>query len=434
MPPRLLRGQTQELSCDECNAVLAAAGMRAGNGRRRSRANSATACRTARGRVRAFPRPGEPAPQANAGDRAARMSPTRRRRDRPHVIEPGNSAAGAPTHANRSVKSFFKQEGGRARPAAGQARAGRSWPWPAAAAARQQQHASARWQTGARRAAGHRQQRVQGQGSPYATTTTDHPWRVARGAARHGQRSPAWGTAGTSRPAASEGARRVPGRASVDAAGAVAGAAHQAGRPPKIRAATKHRRPSPRRPTTTRATVRRARPRQLWARNGDRRQSRRASSRRCGSSATTAGTKRRGRRASASSSTIGPRRPGRAGGAAGQQRRRRSRRALRGLSINGQRVRRNVGIGSFATSHTIVDHSVLRNDGFVGVSVYGPGPIHATISNSTLARNIERGSRSRRLVETSARPSRIPRSPATALDSRCEAAASRRASCPTATR
>jgi len=83
---------------------------------------------------------------------------------------------------------------------------------------------------------------------------------------------------------------------------------------------------------------------------------------------------------------------------------------LRGLSINGQGGDVGVnflqgaaltvencevvnmmlaGIGANATSsQTVVDHSVLRHDGFAGVNVSGSGPIRATISNSTLADNV----------------------------------------------
>jgi len=83
---------------------------------------------------------------------------------------------------------------------------------------------------------------------------------------------------------------------------------------------------------------------------------------------------------------------------------------LRGLSINGQGGATginfaqgarltvenceivnmaNAGLVVSATnSQTIVDHSVLRSDGFTGVAVAGSGPIRATISNSTLAGNV----------------------------------------------
>ena len=49
----------------------------------------------------------------------------------------------------------------------------------------------------------------------------------------------------------------------------------------------------------------------------------------------------------------------------------------------------NVGIAVSATSsQTVIDHSVLRNDGFGGVIVSGSGPIRASISNSTLANSV----------------------------------------------
>ena len=264
MPSRVKRGQTLELTPEEVHAVLAAAGMRA---RDRFGAeagqDSATACRTARGRVRRSHGQREPAPQARCRrDGAPAMSPTRTAtQTEPHVIEPGNSAARrADARRTRRSKSFFKQDHGRphGRPQ-GQARAAAVMAMASRRGAhRQQQRASARWQTGARRSAGSARS-----GSGLAVCNVDdpdHPWRVARGAARHGQRSPAWGTAGTSRPAASEGAAGYRVGQAWTRPAPPRGAAHQAGRPPKIRVATKHRAPSPRRPTTTRATAKASRP------------------------------------------------------------------------------------------------------------------------------------------------------------------------------
>ena len=76
------------------------------------------------------------------------------------VIEPGNSAAGAPTHANRSVKSFFKQATG-GRTAGRRARAGRAMG-KAARRGAGQRRASARRQAGPRRTAGPRRGPHQG--------------------------------------------------------------------------------------------------------------------------------------------------------------------------------------------------------------------------------------------------------------------------------
>jgi 23S rRNA pseudouridine2605 synthase len=114
MPARIKRGQTLELTAEEVQGVLAAAGMRGGGGQPRERA------------------PGKPSqPQQGRGPRPPRQeraqAPDRQlaakggreavdesvdavEGDADHVIEPGNSAAGAPTHANRSVKSFFARE------------------------------------------------------------------------------------------------------------------------------------------------------------------------------------------------------------------------------------------------------------------------------------------------------------------------------------
>ena len=169
MPPRLLRGQTQELSSDECNAVLAAAGMRAGNGSAQKQGKQRDRLPHGKGPRPPFPRPGEPALQGNAGDGAPDVTDENGDEIEPHVIEPGNSAAGAPTHANRSVKSFFKQEGGRhGRPQGKRGPGGHGHGQPP----RPHGNNNVRPHGGKPGRGGPPGQRVQGQGSPYATSTT----------------------------------------------------------------------------------------------------------------------------------------------------------------------------------------------------------------------------------------------------------------------
>ncbi len=172
MPPRLTRGQTQELSPEETNAVLAAAGMRAGNGSaqkqgRRDRQHGKG------------PRP----PAVRGGELQPPMGESgvvgedvqdrdEASAEEAHVIEPGNSAAGAPTHANRSVKSFFKPMGGpHARPQGKRGRGPGQPPRPHGYAARPQ--------GGKPNRVGPQGQR--GPASPYVTTTLTVPGAVPEG-------------------------------------------------------------------------------------------------------------------------------------------------------------------------------------------------------------------------------------------------------------
>ncbi len=106
MPARLKRGQTLELEPHEVGAVLAAAGMKSG----------------------ASARPGPP-PQGKTGGQgklhAGHGKPRHQRGPMPRSdvpndasppdgeIEPGNSVHGQPTHANRSVGSFFAKGPGK---------------------------------------------------------------------------------------------------------------------------------------------------------------------------------------------------------------------------------------------------------------------------------------------------------------------------------
>ena len=172
--------------------------------RRRSRAG-ATGSRRA-----TDPRP--PAMRADPG--VSDAGPPRRRRStsegdddlshESHVIEPGNSAAGAPTHANRSVKSFFKQAGGgHGRPH------GKRGPGQGHAAAPAM--AMARGRRGASRDAAVASGPARC-GFAVCHHDADDPGRVARGPAGYRKSPPAWragvasGTGSASRTAAAQGA------------------------------------------------------------------------------------------------------------------------------------------------------------------------------------------------------------------------------------
>jgi 23S rRNA pseudouridine2605 synthase len=110
MPSRLKRGQTLELTTEEVTSVLSTAGMRA-TGPMPQHQGKRNRDRPPQGKG---PRPSAHQPRAAEGNVAA-LPATDIDDETPHdpdVIEPGNSAAGAPTHANRSVKSYFKNPGG----------------------------------------------------------------------------------------------------------------------------------------------------------------------------------------------------------------------------------------------------------------------------------------------------------------------------------
>ena len=171
MPPRLLRGQTQELTPEEASTVLATAGMRGGGP---SPQKQGRRDRQPQGHG---PRP--PAMRADPGvsDGAPTAAPIESEGDddlshESHVIEPGNSAAGAPTHANRSVKSFFKQAGGGHGRPHGKRGPGQGHP------PRPHGH-GARPQGGKPGRGGPQGQR--GAGSPYVTTTLTIPGALPEG-------------------------------------------------------------------------------------------------------------------------------------------------------------------------------------------------------------------------------------------------------------
>ena len=211
MPSRLKRAQTLELTTEEVTAVLAAAGMRAtgpmpqGQGRRDGE-------RRGQGKGNGPRPPGHRPRGGERGDVEGNVAPRAAEAvddDAPHdpdIIEPGNSAAGAPTHANRSVKSYFKNatgahgrphgkgaprygqgahraQGNGARPHGG--KPGRGGP----------QGPGARSASGSARAAG---------ASPYVTTTLTIPGGMPEGLPGTGGQRPKgggqWANKGPQRP------------------------------------------------------------------------------------------------------------------------------------------------------------------------------------------------------------------------------------------
>jgi 23S rRNA pseudouridine2605 synthase len=186
MPPRLLRGQTQELPPDEANAVLAAAGMRAGNGGGHKQGRPHDRPPQRKGPRPPEARPGGVIQAAGESLPVDETADTEIEADEPHVIEPGNSAAGAPTHANRSVKRFFKPEGGHGRP---QRKRGRGGPPPRPHG----QHNNNRPHGGKPGRGGPHAPRHQGQGSPYVTTTLTIPGAVPEGLPGTGNSRPRGG-------------------------------------------------------------------------------------------------------------------------------------------------------------------------------------------------------------------------------------------------
>ncbi|MGZ8396971.1 MAG: pseudouridine synthase [Rhodoplanes sp.] len=104
MPARLKRGQTLELEPHEVNAVLAAAGMKPAASGRPGQPPPPSKPGQSK------PHPGHGKPRHQRGPNSGPMAPREMSDDaapRDEGIEPGNSVHGLPTHANRSVGSFF---------------------------------------------------------------------------------------------------------------------------------------------------------------------------------------------------------------------------------------------------------------------------------------------------------------------------------------
>ena len=113
MPSRVKRGQTSELTSEEVNAVLAAAGMRPsgsapqGQGRPRGQPQG----KGPRPPRQAHLRPSDPPPsnETAAAQEAAGIDAE----STVDVIEPGNSVHGLPTHGNTPVGKFFNKTHGK---------------------------------------------------------------------------------------------------------------------------------------------------------------------------------------------------------------------------------------------------------------------------------------------------------------------------------
>jgi len=123
MPPRVKRGQMQELTPEEVGVVLTAAGMRSTGPAPQQRPGQGG---KPQGRHQGQgPKPRGPR-QPGQGRHAPHGTAAPRHDDGPprvadtsdampedeHVIEPGNSVLGNPTHGNRPVSTIFGQKGG----------------------------------------------------------------------------------------------------------------------------------------------------------------------------------------------------------------------------------------------------------------------------------------------------------------------------------
>ena len=187
MPSRLKRGQTLELTTEEVTGVLAAAGMRA-SGPMPQHQGKRNRDRAPQGNGPRPPGQGQREREANGAPLSAAGVDEEAPHD-PDLIEPGNSAAGAPTHANRSVKSYFKSAGGpHGRPhGKGAGRYGQQGQ-------RGQGNGGARTHGGkpgrggpqgyvrhGAQGQGRPQQGPRGQGSPYVTTTLTVPGGIPEG-------------------------------------------------------------------------------------------------------------------------------------------------------------------------------------------------------------------------------------------------------------
>ena len=121
MPPRVKRAQMQELTAEEVGAVLTAAGMRSTGPapqQRPGQGGKPQPRHHGQGQKHRGPSPqgqarhGPQGPVARADDDMPRaMDAGQEAPEDEHVIEPGNSALGNPTHGNRPVSTIFGQKG-----------------------------------------------------------------------------------------------------------------------------------------------------------------------------------------------------------------------------------------------------------------------------------------------------------------------------------
>jgi len=220
MPSRLKRGQTLELTTEEVTGVLAAAGMRA-SGPMPQHQGKRNRDRVAQGNG---PRPSGHGPREREGNPAP-LSAAGIDEELPHdpdVIEPGNSAAGAPTHANRSVKSYFKNSGPHGRPhgknAGRYGQPGQRGQGNGGARAHGGKPGRAGPQGYGRNGAqgqGRPQQGPRAQGSPYVATTLTVPGGIPEGLPGTGGQRPKGGGQWNSpqhRPKGPPGAGNPPGK------------------------------------------------------------------------------------------------------------------------------------------------------------------------------------------------------------------------------
>ena len=226
MPSRVKRGQTLELTAEEVTAVLTAAGMRA-TGPMPQKQGNRDRPPHGKGPRPAGHRPRDGMPRDVEGN-VAQPVIAEIDDDAPHdpnVIEPGNSAAGAPTHANRSVKSYFKnQTGAHGRPyGKGGPRHGQSAQRGQGTGARPHGGKPGRGgpqgpgrggQSG--HARGGPQSGPRGQASPYVTTTLTIPGGMPEGLPGTGGQRPKgggqWTNKGPQRPKGPPGAGAPPGK------------------------------------------------------------------------------------------------------------------------------------------------------------------------------------------------------------------------------
>ena len=187
MPSRVKRGQTLELSAEEVDAVLVAAGLRNGQPEKpRGKTHAAARPVAPGGRKGKGPRPQQGTPQGvvdpdaigNRGPAAVAMniaddSADDVENDGP---QPGNSVHGQPTHHNRSVGSLF----GKGEQRHGPRPAGKRGPRPPSQPGGQGKafHANRHEHKRAAQPATHR---VPGNHSPYVTTTLTIPGAIPQG-------------------------------------------------------------------------------------------------------------------------------------------------------------------------------------------------------------------------------------------------------------
>jgi 23S rRNA pseudouridine2605 synthase len=185
MPSRVKRNQTLELTPDEVQAVLAAAGLKPtpqakGVGKPHGAARPQSPGRKGKGPRPAHPQPGPQFDRENFGNRAPLNAQPDGREETDDEFDhdgpqPGNSVHGQPTHHNRSVGSFFGKGEGRpqGRPfgkrgprgpnAGGVTPGGQGF-----------RHGKQRPSSGQPRSAG-------GAGTPYVTTTLTIPGAIPQG-------------------------------------------------------------------------------------------------------------------------------------------------------------------------------------------------------------------------------------------------------------